>query len=186
MPFAGGASPPLSVVSSLFSVSYPQARRSYYLFFNYLFFNYLYSEGFYSKHRGGNEGFYSKHRGGRVKGFIPGKLPRSPKPVDKNSVGRSWSGFQRPGYPRTPPTSRGASGAILVAGKGRCAAYRGRHSVPTRILRLSGSFVRGAELLVSLRQHPVSGWHVVDPFHLRAVEKCNRDRKGKYRVGLWG
>ena len=29
-------------VRRLFSVSYPQARRSYYLFFNYLFFNYLY------------------------------------------------------------------------------------------------------------------------------------------------
>ena len=27
---------------SFFSVSYPQTRRSYYLFFNYLFFNYLY------------------------------------------------------------------------------------------------------------------------------------------------
>ena len=35
--FAGGFSPLLSVVSLLFSVSYPQARRSYYLFFNYLF-----------------------------------------------------------------------------------------------------------------------------------------------------
>ena len=29
------------VVSLLFSVSCPQARRSYYLFFNYLFFNYM-------------------------------------------------------------------------------------------------------------------------------------------------
>ena len=38
LPFAGGFSPPLSVVSLLFSVSYPQIRRSYYLFFNYLFF----------------------------------------------------------------------------------------------------------------------------------------------------
>ena len=26
----------------MFSASYPQDRRSYYLFFNYLFFNYLY------------------------------------------------------------------------------------------------------------------------------------------------
>ena len=42
LPFAGGVSPPLPVVCLLFSVSYPQARRSYYLFFNYLFFNYLY------------------------------------------------------------------------------------------------------------------------------------------------
>ena len=40
--FAGGVSPPLPMVSLLFSVSYPQDRRSYYLFFNYLFFNYLY------------------------------------------------------------------------------------------------------------------------------------------------
>ena len=35
--FAGGVSPPLPVVFLLFSVSYPQAHRSYYLFFNYLF-----------------------------------------------------------------------------------------------------------------------------------------------------
>ena len=42
LPFAGGVSPPLPVVSLLFSASYPQDRRSYYLFFNYLFFNYLY------------------------------------------------------------------------------------------------------------------------------------------------
>ena len=38
----GGVSPPVPVFSLLFSASYPQARRSYYLFFNYLFFNYLY------------------------------------------------------------------------------------------------------------------------------------------------
>ena len=38
----GLAPPPLPVVSLLFSASYPQARRSYYLFFNYLFFNYLF------------------------------------------------------------------------------------------------------------------------------------------------
>ena len=36
--FAGGVSPHLPAVSILFSVSYPQHRRSYYLFFNYLFF----------------------------------------------------------------------------------------------------------------------------------------------------
>ena len=40
--FLGGAlAPPLGVFSLVFSVSYPQDRRSYYLFFNYLFFNYL-------------------------------------------------------------------------------------------------------------------------------------------------
>ena len=32
LPFAGGVSPPLPVVSLLFSASYPQIRRSYYLF----------------------------------------------------------------------------------------------------------------------------------------------------------
>ena len=37
LPFAGGVSPPVPAVFLLFSVSYPQARRSYYLFFNYLF-----------------------------------------------------------------------------------------------------------------------------------------------------
>ena len=36
--FAGGVSPPFPVFSLLFSASYPQDRRSYYLFFNYLFF----------------------------------------------------------------------------------------------------------------------------------------------------
>ena len=36
LPFAGGVSPPLPMVSLLFSVSYPQSRRYYYLFFNYL------------------------------------------------------------------------------------------------------------------------------------------------------
>ena len=49
MPFAGGVSPPLPVVSLLFPVSYSQARRSYYLFFNYLFFNYLSSDVFHRK-----------------------------------------------------------------------------------------------------------------------------------------
>ena len=41
LPFAEGVSPPLPVVALLFLMSYPQDRRSYYLFFNYLFFNYL-------------------------------------------------------------------------------------------------------------------------------------------------
>ena len=42
--FCGGdvsPPPPLPVVSLFFSASYPQARRSYYLFFSYLFFNYM-------------------------------------------------------------------------------------------------------------------------------------------------
>ena len=38
MTFREGRQPLSRVVSLLFSVSYPQARRSYYLFFNYLFF----------------------------------------------------------------------------------------------------------------------------------------------------
>ena len=41
LPFAGGVSPPLPVVSLLFSVSYPQARRSYYLFFLLLVLYYM-------------------------------------------------------------------------------------------------------------------------------------------------
>ena len=41
LPFREGRQPLSWVVSLLFSVSYPQDRRSYYLFFNYLFFNYL-------------------------------------------------------------------------------------------------------------------------------------------------
>ena len=41
MVFREGRAPLLGGFS-FFSVSYPQTRRSYYLFFNYLFFNYLY------------------------------------------------------------------------------------------------------------------------------------------------
>ena len=37
LPLAEGVSPPLPVGFLLFSVSYPQASRSYYLFFNYLY-----------------------------------------------------------------------------------------------------------------------------------------------------
>ena len=43
--------------------SYPQTRRSYYLFFNYLFFNYLFFNYLFFNYLYG-EGFYSKHRGG--------------------------------------------------------------------------------------------------------------------------
>ena len=53
----GGVSPPLPVVSLLFSVSYPQAHRSYYLFFNYLFFNYLYGYAFWSYFKWGGYAF---------------------------------------------------------------------------------------------------------------------------------
>ena len=34
--FAGASAPPLSLFSLLFSASYPQDRRSYYMFFNYM------------------------------------------------------------------------------------------------------------------------------------------------------
>ena len=39
--FREGRQPLSRVVSLLFSASYPQAARSYYLFFYYLIFNYL-------------------------------------------------------------------------------------------------------------------------------------------------
>ena len=42
LPFPGGALAPLFGWFLFLPASYPQDRRSYYLFFNYLFFNYLY------------------------------------------------------------------------------------------------------------------------------------------------
>ena len=57
------------------------------------------------------------------------------------------------------------------------------------IFRLSGSFVLDTGLLGSLRSCPMFGRDFVNPPHPRAVEKCNRDRKGKYRVApksFWG
>ena len=54
LPFWEGRQPLSWVFSLLFSVSYPQDRRSYYLFFNYLFFNYLYGSPVTAKNgRGG-------------------------------------------------------------------------------------------------------------------------------------
>ena len=76
LPFAGGVSPPLSVVSLLFSASYPQDRRSYYLWFYYLIFDYL-SGGVFARSGGGV--------------FARGKLPESQRSVDnpETSVARS-------------------------------------------------------------------------------------------------
>ena len=42
----GGVSPPVPVFSLLFSASYPQAWRSYYLFFNYMLFTTCICVGF--------------------------------------------------------------------------------------------------------------------------------------------
>ena len=80
--FAGGVSPPRPGVSLLFSVSYPQASRSYYLFFNYLFFNYLFFNYLY-----GSSLWYKNLGGGGVFTLVQiyplgglhfgtGKLPR--------------------------------------------------------------------------------------------------------------
>ena len=74
--FAGGVSPPLPAVSLLFSVSYPQPSRSYYLFFNYLFFNYLYGSSLWYKNLGG--GVFTLVQIYPLGGlhFGTGKLPR--------------------------------------------------------------------------------------------------------------
>ena len=47
--FLEGRQPLSWVFSLLFSASYPQIRRSYYLVFNYLFFNYMYMLAEWSK-----------------------------------------------------------------------------------------------------------------------------------------
>ena len=72
---AGGVSPPVPVVSLLFSVSYPQDRRSYYLFFNYLFFNYLDMLPVCSKNRGGNVTRMLEDRVCECYPYARGKLP---------------------------------------------------------------------------------------------------------------
>ena len=75
LPFAGGASPSLPVVSLLFSVSYPQARRSYYLFFNYLFFNYLYRVAGICGKIGGEVAGICGKPSGRGSRYMRGKPP---------------------------------------------------------------------------------------------------------------
>ena len=64
--------------------------------------------------------------------------PDSHKPVEIGDLGsqgdsKIWGSLE---VQNGPP---GPSGALLSRGRGRCAACRGRHSVPTRmIFRLSG------------------------------------------------
>ena len=102
LPFAGGVSLPLSVVSLLFSASYPQDRRSYYLFFNYLFFNYLY--GYPECPYFGRLGV-SRMPVFRASRGIPnarGKCPESHKPVEIGDLGPcgAWVGA---GYTEVNP-----------------------------------------------------------------------------------
>ena len=76
LPFAGGVSPPFPVISLLFSASYPQDRRSYYLFFNYLFFNYLYGGSLYAENLGGGGSLYAENVAGGGVHYMRGKLAR--------------------------------------------------------------------------------------------------------------
>ena len=76
LPFAGGVSPLSWVVSLLFSASYPQDRRSYYLFFNYLFFNYLYGGSLYAENLGGGGFTICGECGGGGVHYMRGKLTR--------------------------------------------------------------------------------------------------------------
>ena len=82
MPFAGGVSPPLPVVSLLFSVSYPQDRRSYYLFFNYLFFLLVWVCG----NVGGGSAVWTYSRLLWVCGLDVEKWTKSHKPVEINDL----------------------------------------------------------------------------------------------------
>ena len=75
--FAGASAPPLSLFSLLFSASYPQDRRSYYLFFNYLFFNYLYGGAVWYINRGGGGCGLVRNRVLRGVWFGTGKLSRN-------------------------------------------------------------------------------------------------------------
>ena len=165
---------PLSwVVSLLFSASYPQDRRSYYLFFNYMFFNYMYMFPLCT---------YLLACG--VSALHVENCPESHKPVEISDL-RAQSDSRSGEAGRVQDGPPRPSGASLAAGKGRCAAYRGRHSVPTRmIFRLFGSFVLDTELLGSLRSCPMFGRDFVNPFHPRAVEKCGCGREGDCCVGL--
>ena len=80
--FCGGVSPPLPVVSLLFSVSYPQDRRSYYLFFNYLFFNYLYRCSLSPEDRGSMCSLSPETDCFNVFAFTVENWPESHKPVE--------------------------------------------------------------------------------------------------------
>ena len=90
------------MVSLLFSVSYPQPRRSYYLFFNYLFFNYLYGypECPYFRGVGYPECPYFGRLG--VSRMPVEKCPESHKPVEIGDLGPcgAWVGA---GYTEVQP-----------------------------------------------------------------------------------
>ena len=70
---------------------------------------------------------------------------------------------------------------VLLAKASACRGsecyHAGVHSVLKRISRLPGSVVLVARLLVCLRQHPVLGRHVVDPFCPGEVESQGRQWK---------
>ena len=182
--FAGGVSPPFPVFSLLFSASYPQDRRSYYLFFNYLFFNYMYMFPLCTYLRGYMFPLCTYLLACGVSALHVENCPESHKPVEISDL-RAQSDSRSGEAGRVQDGPPRPSGASLAAGKGRCAAYRGRHSVPTRmIFRLFGSFVLDTELLGSLRSCPMFGRDFVNPFHPRAVEKCGCGREGDCCVGL--
>ena len=69
------------MVSLLFSASYPQDRRSYYLFFNYLSY-YLYMFPVCSKNRGGMFPVCSKIGFANVPRMLVENSPKSPAPVE--------------------------------------------------------------------------------------------------------
>ena len=122
--FAGASAPPLSVFSFLFSASYPQDRRSYYLFFNYLFFNYLYGGWFVRRKPGGGGGFVRKiaFRGGVV--LCEENSPKSHKPVEIGDL-RAQSDSRGGEAGRCQDGPVRPSGAILEAEKGYSARRRG-------------------------------------------------------------
>ena len=127
LPFAGGVSPPLPVVSLLFSATYPQASRSYYLLFNYLFFTTCFRVSRIVFHRKARAGgvlcFTGKPRGGGIV-FHRGKLSGSPKacgnkrftPSDDSGARGSLEGPTRPAEAAVGPL-RGRKGEpSLLAG----------------------------------------------------------------------
>ena len=76
LPFAGAVCQPHPVVSLLFSVSYSQTRRSYYLFFNYLFFTTCFRVSrMLEELRGGVSRMLEESSGGGIPN-ARGKLPR--------------------------------------------------------------------------------------------------------------
>ena len=74
------------MVSLLFSVSYPQDRRSYYLFFNYLFFNYLYGSAVWTYFKGGGSVVWTYSRLLGVCGLDVEKWTKSHKTVEINDL----------------------------------------------------------------------------------------------------